>query len=124
MEEIWKDIPGYEGYYQASDQGNIRSIYFQGKKRIKTLKGWCTQSENVIHALENKFKIPKKGKDHWSIKPVDQFTLDGWYLNTFISIREAADKTNSLAPLITNCINGKKNKHNGFIWREASPCQY
>lgn len=24
--EIWKDIPGYEGQYQASDQGRIRSV--------------------------------------------------------------------------------------------------
>lgn len=26
MAEVWKDIPGYEGKYQASDQGRIRSI--------------------------------------------------------------------------------------------------
>ena len=26
MEEIWKDIPGYEGYYQVSNQGNFRSL--------------------------------------------------------------------------------------------------
>lgn len=26
MEEIWKDIKGYEGYYQVSTLGNIRSI--------------------------------------------------------------------------------------------------
>jgi hypothetical protein len=32
--EIWKDIPGYNGYYQASDLGNIRSLYFN---KIKTL---------------------------------------------------------------------------------------
>ncbi len=25
MREIWKDIPGYEGLYQASNQGNIRN---------------------------------------------------------------------------------------------------
>ena len=25
-EEIWKDIPGFEGYYQASNLGNIRSL--------------------------------------------------------------------------------------------------
>lgn len=25
-EEIWKDIPGYEGMYQASNMGNIRSL--------------------------------------------------------------------------------------------------
>lgn len=24
--EIWKDIPGYEGYYQVSNKGNVRSM--------------------------------------------------------------------------------------------------
>jgi hypothetical protein len=26
MDEIWKDIPGYEGYYQASTLGRIKSL--------------------------------------------------------------------------------------------------
>lgn len=26
MEEVWKDIPGYEGQYQASTLGRIRSL--------------------------------------------------------------------------------------------------
>ena len=26
MQEIWKDIPGYEGFYQASNIGRIRSV--------------------------------------------------------------------------------------------------
>ena len=26
MEEVWKDIPGYEGFYQASTLGRIRSL--------------------------------------------------------------------------------------------------
>ena len=24
--EIWKDIPGYKGYYQVSNYGNFRSL--------------------------------------------------------------------------------------------------
>ncbi len=32
IEEIWKDIPGYDGY-QASNLGNIKSLYY--RKRIK-----------------------------------------------------------------------------------------
>ena len=24
--EIWKDVPGYEGYYQASNLGRVRSL--------------------------------------------------------------------------------------------------
>lgn len=26
MKEIWKSIPGYEGFYEASDLGNIKSL--------------------------------------------------------------------------------------------------
>lgn len=26
MEEIWKDIPDYEGYYQVSNLGRIKSL--------------------------------------------------------------------------------------------------
>lgn len=41
MEEIWKDIPGYEGLYQASNLGNIKSLWFYSniqKKRYKREK--------------------------------------------------------------------------------------
>lgn len=31
MMETWKDIPGYEGLYQASTLGRIRSVYCSGK---------------------------------------------------------------------------------------------
>lgn len=33
MKEIWKDIKGYEGIYQVSDLGRVRSLKF-GKERI------------------------------------------------------------------------------------------
>lgn len=33
MKEIWKDIPDYEGLYQASNLGNIRSINSRWGKR-------------------------------------------------------------------------------------------
>ena len=32
-EEVWKDIVGYEGLYQVSDKGRVRSLKF-GKERI------------------------------------------------------------------------------------------
>lgn len=40
--EIWKDIKGYEGLYQVSNLGNIKSIYFRNniciKEREKIIK--------------------------------------------------------------------------------------
>lgn len=47
MEEHWKDIPGYEGKYQASTMGRIRSMdrsvlgkcHYTGKTFLRRIKG-------------------------------------------------------------------------------------
>ena len=38
MEEIWKDIKGYEGLYQVSNLGNVKRLYKYRKERI--LRQW------------------------------------------------------------------------------------
>lgn len=38
MEEIWKEIPGYEGKYQASNYGEIRSLNYMRTGTVKILK--------------------------------------------------------------------------------------
>lgn len=40
MQEIWKDLPGFEGLYQVSSLGNVMSLNFGGKigkKRVLKL---------------------------------------------------------------------------------------
>jgi hypothetical protein len=139
--EIWKDINGYEGYYQVSNIGRVKSLarvieYRKGiygnKKEIilKTFKDgkgylkyklckngkeksvishrlvaiaflhnlnqkpevnhingikddnrlenleWCTSSENTIHALNQKLKIPQKGSEHGMSKLTEEKVLE------------------------------------------------
>ena len=49
MQEIWKDISGYEGIYQVSNLGNIRScerkVYF---KKGNPLTSYMTVPEKII----------------------------------------------------------------------------
>lgn len=47
QKEIWKDVPGFEGYYQASNMGRVRSldrtvIYKDGQERFYkgTISNW------------------------------------------------------------------------------------
>lgn len=37
-EEIWKDIKGFEGYYQISNYGNVRSLNYARKHLVRNLK--------------------------------------------------------------------------------------
>lgn len=37
MEEIWKDIPGYEGLYQVSNKGSVRSLNWGNHGFVRNL---------------------------------------------------------------------------------------
>lgn len=139
--EIWKDIPGYEGRYQVSNEGNVKSLNYlthgteknmklschhngylvvslgkhpsksysvhrlvasafippiKGKNIVNHKDGnkknnhvenleWVTYKENTEHAistgLRNPHDIPKKfSKDHYSSKPVLQYSHDGKFI--------------------------------------------
>ena len=38
MEEIWKDVPGYEGLYQVSNYGEVKSLGNNASRKEKILK--------------------------------------------------------------------------------------
>ena len=44
MEEIWKDIEGYEGLYQVSNFGNVKSL----SKMWKSGSGYYIQKEIIL----------------------------------------------------------------------------
>ena len=46
MVEVWKDIEGYEGRYQVSSAGRVRS--FSTFKRGRILKGTASSSNDYI----------------------------------------------------------------------------
>ena len=58
MEEIWKDIPGYEGHYLASNLGNIKSLKNGKEKILSKLKNHKNYFF-VRLSLNNKKKIFK-----------------------------------------------------------------
>lgn len=51
MEEIWKDIKGYEGLYQVSDHGNVRSVprLYQSKEQGFNWDRYTAGNNLVLH---------------------------------------------------------------------------
>jgi group I intron endonuclease len=52
-----------------------------------------------------------------SKKYVEQYTLDGEYLNTFNSVSEASRSINSATTNISKCCNGKRKSARGYVWK-------
>ncbi len=61
--EIWKDIPGYEGLYQVSSCGNVRSMNYRGLGKVKVLKT-AEDKRGYTHVNLFKDKIPKTCQVH------------------------------------------------------------
>lgn len=60
MDEIWKDIEGYEGKYEVSNLGNVRSLNYRGTGGIKLLKQGTTRGYKLTCLYKN-----GKGKQYW-----------------------------------------------------------
>lgn len=54
-EEIWKDIPGWEGFYRVSDHGNVKSI----PRTLETVK---VKSGIVMAHFKGRFMAQKKNE--------------------------------------------------------------
>ena len=56
MQEIWIDIEGYEGLYQVSNLGNIRSLNYNRTGKTRTLKTCIKKDYVVINLCKNNMK--------------------------------------------------------------------
>lgn len=171
MQEIWKDVPGFEGLYQVSSLGRIKSFnkstkfhgmnfhyltptianhgygevtfYDKDKKRHKTTVHrlvatlfidnpnnypcinhkdenklnncvdnleWCTYKHNNNYGTARMRTIITKSR------PVSQYTLDGFWIATYMSAQTAANLLKCSDSIIRDCCNGKLNTAHGYLW--------
>lgn len=54
MEEIWRDIPGFEGYYQASTLGRIRSV----ARTVEYVKHYEDNHVVAKHHFPSRIRMP------------------------------------------------------------------
>lgn len=59
MKEMWKDILGYEGLYQVSNLGDVRSLKYAGGNKVKMLKQATVNGYKRVSLVKN-----GKGKNY------------------------------------------------------------
>lgn len=57
MKEVYKDIPGYEGLYQVSNLGNVKSLNYRRKGQEELLSPGITQWGYLIVSLSKNGEI-------------------------------------------------------------------
>ena len=74
---------------------------------------WCTTKYNINYGTSIERAKKKKG-----VK-VNQYTLDGKYVNTFPSLQEAGKNYSNGEGNISNACIGKRKSAYGYVWRYA-----
>lgn len=75
--------------------------------RIENLE-WCTQSENVQHAIKNKLK---------KTKSILQYDLNERLIKKWNNAKEIEDATGIFATNIIACCRGKQKTARKYIWK-------
>ena len=80
--------------------------------------------QNVAEANKRKSQDPEWQKKNVEgakkrTKPIDQYTIDGEYVKTWESAKDAAKELEIQASSISSCCKGKRHTAGGFIWRFA-----
>ena len=170
--EIWRPVVGYEGLYEVSDQGRVRSLIrniilkqcsltkkYQGLKLTKNKKvnnyrvhrlvvcafpeicgewfegcevnhknekPWdnravnlevCTHKYNINWGTANLRRKTKLRNRKDKSRPLAQLTLEEIFIKEYLSVREAARKTEIDQASISRCCRGEQFQAGGYIWR-------
>lgn len=87
--EIWKDIKNYEGLYQVSNLGKIKSINYNRTKKSKLLKFSITKGYYRVHLCKN-----KKIKSYFVHRLVAEAFIDNPLNKPFINHLDCNTKNN------------------------------
>ena len=78
--EIWKDIQGFESWYQVSNLGNVRRIApVNGSPRCKNIKPWVNSRGYSyvtlnVHCKKTMFRLHRLVAEHFIKKKSDMYT--------------------------------------------------
>lgn len=78
---------------------------------------WCDCKYNINEAWKIGLNKKRFGRENNRSRKVEQYDLNGNFIRTWDTIKQAADKLKINTANIIACCQGKYKKSHGFIWR-------
>lgn len=121
------------GYHRVTIKGKDKYIHrlvlenFNPVKNMEKLDAGHIDDDKDNNYLDNLKWMTRLENNHWNDKiergaskrrePVARYTMDGEFIDSFASMREAAKYLNFDHSKISKCAHGEKESYNGFKWK-------
>lgn len=134
MEEIWKDVEGYEGHYQVSNLGKVRSL----DRKVRYKGGWVSNRRGRLlkqASMKSGYKtvnLKKGGTRHtFLVHRLVLINFKGIILNYQVNHKDGNKENNNLTNLewmtgsentkhsVENNLNCYGEKHGGSKLKES-----
>lgn len=116
-QEIWKDIPGYEGGYQVSSFGKVRSLYPNRKQN---------QLMDLLENTRGYYRVHLTKGDKVNFKMVHRLVAETFLENPLnlpqVNHKDENKKNNHVENLEW-CSNLENQRHGTVIQRRAESCK-
>ena len=105
MKEVWKDIPNYEGYYQVSNYGKVKSVE---RKITHSHSGYMTIKERV---LKNRIsgRDYKKGEGYYQVVLHNKFGKKYYGVHVLVAMAFLGHVPNGHKIIVDHIDNDKLN---------------
>ena len=108
MEKIWKDIQGYEGLYQVSNDGDVISLRFDPPKHIYQTITNSGYKQVIL------FKNGRKERVGVHILVAQEF-VDGWFEGAEVNHKDL-NKINNVAENLEWVAHSQNQKHQYYLY--------
>lgn len=103
------------------DGYGMKAIGRKTKYAQQTIRRALEDYEPYINGKEKRYNELKDNRS-WSWKSVNQYSADGQYIATYLSITDAQNATNTYKSTIMRVCQGKSQYANGYQWRYIDDC--
>ena len=106
--EYYKKQKDYDDQFKHELLEQIRCLNLDNDKKDKELE----KKDKIIDLNKKRF-----GKENNRSRKIEQYDLNGNFIRTWDTIKQAADELKTNTANIIACCQGKYKKSHGFIWR-------
>ena len=116
IKETLSTVPGGSRRFITNEVFDGIEIYFRASEdmTLRTMMNWIIEHLGLVY--EPKRRKVQKGRYK---KRIHQYTLDGTYLTTWESIKEASTTLGLASSSICNNLKGRQPAAGGFVWKYA-----